>query len=162
MSSAIAIIGTTGTGKTTFVKDRLKNANKNSIYLYDVNNEYTEFYDYPFVSMDLFLEKAIKLKNAVIVFEEATIFFSNKSSNKEITELLVRKRHTKNTIFLIFHSLRSVPRNITDLVNHLIIFKTTDSEQVVKNKFSDDRITDVFNRVKDHKDKHFFEIFTSN
>ena len=41
--TAILVVGKTGSGKTTLVKSLLKKANKKSLFLYDVNNEYKEF-----------------------------------------------------------------------------------------------------------------------
>ncbi len=164
MSKAVAIIGTTGTGKTTFIKDRIKNVNKNALFLYDVNKEYTDIIISPYLTMDEFLQKSVKLNNACIVFEEATIFFSNKSNIAEIRELLVRKRHTNNTIFFVFHSFRDVPHSIISLINYMIIFKTQDSEKLVQTKFDDDRLTATFSHVIENakKDPHYKTVFITN
>jgi len=164
MGAAYIIVGTTGTGKTTFVKERLKKVKLNALYLYDVNREYTEFKNEPLPKFDNFLLKATSLKNAVMVFEEATIFFGNKSSSHEMTELLVRKRHTNNTIFLVFHSLRAIPRNIMELVNGVFLFYTVDSSSLVDQKFKNDKLNDVFEEVQKEygENKYYYGFLKTN
>lgn len=155
---AIICVGGTGKGKTTFVKSRLRKVNKNAIHLYDVNNEYTEFYKGKFTTFETFTEKAAKITNAVIVFEESTIFFSHTGSSQTIREILVRKRHTQNTIIFVFHSLRQIPRFIIDMCNYMVIFKTNDNAELVEKRFDNEVITSAYNRVKENKDDHFFEV----
>ena len=145
---SIIIVGTNGTGKTTYIKERLKNVNKSSLLLYDVNNEYGKIYDQPFVKMEEFLGQATKVNNHVIVFEEATIFFSNRSTDKEMRELLVRRRHTKNMLFLVFHSIRSVPRDIMDMSNYLVLKYTNDSPKFIERKFENEAIDEAVLKLK--------------
>lgn len=157
---AIIIVGMTGTGKTTLVKGRLKNANKNSILLYDVNNEYKEIIgEQKLLKFEDFADRTTKVSNAIIVYEESTIFLSNRGSNDQVRDVLVRKRHTNNTIFFVFHSLRAVPRNIFDLSNFLILLKTNDSEDLVESKFNRPDLTSLFSAIKNHKDKHYHKIY---
>lgn len=144
------IVGATGTGKTTFVKSLLKKVDPRNLYIYDVNNEYTEFYDSELENFGEFSKRATELKNAVIVFEEATIFLNNRSSNQELTNILVRKRHTNNTIFLCFHSLRSIPRNIYEISTHITIFKTSDNPELVLKKFEDERMYKAVQEVHEN------------
>jgi adenylate kinase family enzyme len=160
MAKAFIIVGGTGAGKTTFVKKSLDKVDKRSIMLYDINAEYKDYFEKPLLNIEDFAEKASHIENAVIVFEEATIFFSNRSSNDYVREILVRKRHTKNVIFLVFHSLRTIPRYIYDLCNYVVLFKTNDSRTLIDNKFTDDRLTQVFERVKKSKNPHYCEIFS--
>ena len=150
---SIIIVGTNGTGKTTYIKERLKNVNKSSLLLYDVNNEYSEFYDKPFVKMEEFLEEATKVNNSVIVFEEATIFFSNRSTIEEMRELLVRRRHTKNMLFLVFHSIRSVPRDIMDMSNYLVLKYSNDSPKFIERKFENEDIDNAVLELKETNKK---------
>jgi hypothetical protein len=142
-------IGGTGTGKTTYVKAQIKN--KSNVIVYDVNNEYREQYPYPFLKHGEFMSKIILVQNSVIVLEESTIFFSNRSYNEELTEMLVRKRHTGNYIFLCFHSLRAVPRYVWDLCNYLTLFPTNDNEAFVKTKIPNDEVYKAFRQVRENK-----------
>lgn len=129
---AFIVVGCTGSGKSTLIKSFIKNVNPAQLHVNDVNAEY--FPDRPYIPTNKFLEVAQRLEECVIVFEEATIFFSNRGNNLHMRELLVRKRHAKNLIFLVFHSVRSIPQYIYDLCNFVYIFRTNDSPELVKDK----------------------------
>jgi predicted AAA+ superfamily ATPase len=149
-AKCILVVGGTGTGKSEKIKAMLKNAHKDSLLIYDVNAEYTEFYNKPFVEdIEKFVSIAKQVYNSITVFEEATIFFSNKGgSDKHIKSILVRKRHTNNTVIFVFHSLRAIPRDIFDLSDIIILHKTEDIESVVSDKFENDHFTECFLRIK--------------
>lgn len=159
MSKAILVVGATGTGKTTYNKKCLGKVSPKSIHLYDVNNEYKDYYKKPFIPFTDFMNQAKNIENGVIVFEEATIFLNNRLCNQDLIDILVRKRHTNNTVFMVFHSLRNVPRYVYDLSNIVVLHKTNDSEKSVHSKFEDERLTEVFKQVNSHNDKHYNEIF---
>ncbi len=158
MSKCHIVVGATGTGKTTYVKDNLsKVPNKDSIIVYDVNNEYSEFYDYEFIDYKTFLKNLTTVKNSVVVLEESTIFLGVRGDIEDIRNILVRKRHTKNYIFLCFHSLRSVPRYIYDMADYITVFKTNDTEKRVSQTFEDDRLTDIVRECKESDNKHIYK-----
>ena len=169
MSICILNIGRPRTGKTTVTKNLLEKiceqGRMNDIIIYDVNDEYREFYNRPFVTYDEFIKKFERsknkpiIKNKIIVFEEATIFFSNRSEEQILKELLVTKRHTKNTIILNFHSIRSIPRYVCDLTNYIILFKTNDTEDIVKQKIDNPKFLEVFKEVNSNPDNHFNRTF---
>ena len=69
------------------------------------NTSFTE----SFPEMKDFLREATKKTGINILFEEATIFLSNTGKIEEVRNILVRKRHTQNNVFFVFHSLRSLP-----------------------------------------------------
>jgi uridine kinase len=174
---AFIIVANTGRGKTTLVKDLLrvfKNKGSN-IIVYDPNREYfPEFHNNTtFLDEDTFLKQITerhsnglhKINNSTIVFEEATIFFPNTKKSKGIRDLLVSKRHTKNNIIFVFHSLRTVPVEIIELVNFIILFKTDDREDIINSRFKfNPEILQLFNSVseKSENDFHYFEILSKN
>lgn len=147
MSKLYINIGATKTGKTFLTKKMLDRFNINNIHVYDVNNEYQEYYKKSFVKFDEFLNKVKTLTDSVIVFEEATIFFTHKNCNATITDLCVRKRHARNHIILNFHSLRKVPAYVYDFADYVILKKTNDLDSFVKSKF-DPKIYGAYQRVK--------------
>jgi DNA helicase HerA-like ATPase len=152
------IVGSTNTGKSTFLRTKLlKVTNKRSIIIYDVNNEHSDLYPYKFMDFEPFMLKLTKVSNAVIAIEEATIFFNNRSTSDELNKLLVEKRHSNNYIFLCFHSLRSVPRFVYDLCNYITIFKTNDSPSMIEQKFKDERINEMMVRIKASANPYYNE-----
>jgi ABC-type phosphate/phosphonate transport system ATPase subunit len=157
MSGGIIIVGATNTGKTTYIKKIIdKVPNKQALFIYDVNNEYQKYFPYPLVEIYDFMEKTQFMRKGIFVLEEATIYLNNRSSNEYLTQLMVRKRHTDNTIILVFHSMRSVPRYIYELSNYITIFKTNDSSEMTARELKDDRLEAIMNEVKDNPDPHFY------
>lgn len=165
---SFCIIADTGRGKSTYVKKLLRFFVSKGLkpFIYDVNNEYGEFQEtkeLPKVSD--FKNEATKKTNSVIVFEEATIFFSSNAKDEDLRYMLVRKRHTKNVIIFVFHSLRSVPVEILDLINFIILFKTSDRETLVKSKFREDtEILELFEQVKqgEKNNFHYHKVLSRN
>jgi hypothetical protein len=158
MSKAHIIVGATDTGKSYFVKSTLKKVpSYESLLIYDVNNEYSEFMEDPFEDFETFANNATKVERAIIVFEEATIFLNNRSCNRSLNEILVRKKHTKNFVFLVFHSVRSIPRYVYELSNYITIFKTNDSPDLSARELKDDRIKSIMESVRNNNDRHYHE-----
>jgi len=155
MSKCHIFVGATDTGKSHQIKQLLKKVNKDALFIYDVNNEYREFFPYPFVDFDRFIEAATRLKNAVLVVEEATIFLNNRSSNEFLREILVRKKHTNVFIILVFHSVRAIPRYIYELSNYITIFNTNDSPDMSAKELKDERIEKIMLEVRNNTDKKF-------
>lgn len=152
-------VGKRKTGKTTFSKKMLSLKPKNyPCVVYDVNNEYKEFYSEPFIDFLPFMDKIVDLKSHYILIEEATIFFNPRARVEEMINLLVRARHTQNIIQLNFHSWASVPGNIKDLVDYIHIFKTNDNEDKVRVKVDRDYIVNTW--VKVNRSKNPFEMKT--
>ena len=155
MSGIVSIcVGKRKTGKTTFSKKMLDLRPKNyPCIIYDVNNEYKDYYNEPFIDFLPFMDKIVNLKGHYILIEEATIFFNPRARVEEMINLLVRARHTKNIIQLNFHSWASVPGNIKDLVDYIHIFKTNDNEEKVKAKVDRSEIIETWKTVCKDKDQ---------
>lgn len=148
---AILIVGNTGRGKTSSALLALYKAieENRKIFVYDPNNDFKEFYNKPFTDEFTFLNSVKDVENSFLLFEEATIFFSNKGNDKILRSLLVRKRHQNNTIVLLFHSLRSIPIYIFELTNYLVLYKTADNEALILKKFEGfPEITEAYLKLK--------------
>ncbi len=150
------IVGNTGRGKSTVCDEIIKKgiAAKLSPVIYDPNGEWKKYTGAkPFVYFDEFIEKVITLKDKIILFEEATIYLSNRGNNKFLKQLVVQKRHYNNTIILNYHSLRSVPTYLLDFCNYLILFKTNDKPVFIEREFRGfDEIIDSFNYLNNLPD----------
>lgn len=151
---AYIIVGATGHGKSTFVKDMVSAVPDSRLYVYDVNREYFPDEEKELEDIGDFSQRLLPLKESVFIFEEATIFFSNRGSDKNIRNILVRKRHNRNNVFLIFHSIRSIPFYIYDLCNYVIVFHTNDEADLVADKHP--LLLDAYRKV--HNIKYEYEI----
>lgn len=122
-----------GGGKTYFTKDFIKRTKKNNI-VYDVNAEYTDvpgarlFYDF-----GDFMAGAEKATDSNIIFEDATGELGGKAE-KNIKRLIVAKRHRRNNLLFLFHSIQDVPPFLFRMSNFIVLFKTGDLIEAVEKK----------------------------
>jgi len=148
---AIVLVGEQGRGKSTEAQKIITEFGNKDLFVYDINNDYGKFKNNKIKglpNMEQFLNICESVKNSVIVFEESTIFFSNKGRSDIIVNLLVRNFHTKNVIVFLFHSVRSIPVEIMDFVQFIKFFHTNDRYTLISNKFKGDRdLINVFNDV---------------
>jgi len=154
-------IGKRGCGKTTISKQLLDERPKQMpCIIYDINNEYQEYYPEPFEDFEVFLLKisAEDIRKTYILIEEATIFFSTRSRFEEMMNVLVRARHTGNIIQLNFHSFSSVPKNIYHLLDYVIVFKTNDTLKDVTDRFDKPDVLQAYKNALASEDKHFYTV----
>lgn len=147
----ILVVGRKKTGKTTYVKERVKKLSSSlnfPVYVFDPNLHYAEFNQFgESKKIDNFLAFISSKKNSIIVLEEATIFFASNSKQEDLQSLMVRCRHQNNFLFLCFHSLRSLPTWCIDLADAIRISKTNDTLQVLKKFEGLQGIEDAFREV---------------
>lgn len=152
------VVGATDTGKSYYIKTLLKKVpNKQALLIYDIEGEYENFYPYKLEEFETFVNNAVKYENAVIVFEEASAFLSNRGDNMAVRKILVQKKHSNNYIILTFHSVRMIPRFIYELSNYITIFKTNDAPDMTAKELKDHRLEEIMKRVKEHKNPHYNE-----
>lgn len=155
---ATIFIGRRGCGKTTLSKKLLDSRpDSMPVMIYDVNNEYWNYYPEPFEDFDIFLKKISddRVRRHYILIEEATIFFNTQSNFYEMKNLLVRARHTGNIIQLNFHSFSSVPKGIYNLLDYVVVFKTNDNEKSVTDRFDHPGVLAAYQEAIQSKDKYF-------
>lgn len=156
---ASIMIGKRGCGKTTLSKKLLDERPKRMpVLIYDINNEYVNYYPEPFIPFQEFLTKISdeEIKRTYILIEEATIFFSTHSRFEEMMHVLVLARHSGNIIQLNFHSFGSVPKNIYTLLEYVTVFKTNDTEKNVTDRFDHPQVIQAYNDAKASSDEHFY------
>jgi hypothetical protein len=151
------IVGASGQGKTFFAKEKFIYGKKN-VLVFDINNEYFEDKRqtdpklilitapklpvdttqprsrYIGGDMDEFVTIATAKRNTNIVFDEASIFFNGRITEKELLKLILTRKHTHNNIILCFHSLEEVPRFMYRQSNFIVLFKTQDTEKAFTSK----------------------------
>ncbi len=160
------LVGATGSGKTYFTRQMLTSINPKSCLTFDVNNEWPEHNPYPIQNgrfwpdMDIYLEKAMKLSNSVLILEDATSFFAVQGRSDLLVKILVARRHTGNTSILLFHSFGDVPRYLFRKVTAaVVIFKTEDNENDVL-RLGKQKVFDAWKRVQMECEGHQF--FSTN
>jgi hypothetical protein len=128
--------------------------------VYDINNEYYDYYPQPFEDFDVFLTRLTgdEIKHHYIVVEEATIFFNTHSNFQDMKNVLVRARHTGNIIQLNFHSFSSIPKGIYNLLDYVIIFKTNDNEKSITDRFDNPAVLAAAKEAKESADPHFSKV----
>ncbi len=144
----IIIVGARGAGKTEMAKTLVRKYHQEARLIFDINNEYTELYNRPFIDFEDFAELTTRVTDAVILFDEAAIFINNKGSNKQIYKACGRARHTRNDLIFNFYSLRAVPRDLYDLASAVIIHKTGDDVDFVAKRFGDKKLTEAFKQIE--------------
>jgi hypothetical protein len=136
------IIGAKGQGKSTITKKMIEGKPQ---HIFDVNNEYTDLTEdweqsdkSRCIDMDIknfvFLCQEKHINNRYIVVEDATGFFRGNVSSSTI-QMLQGSRHQKNNYILLFHSIRSVPKQLFDFCNVVVLYKTNDVQEEVKKKY---------------------------
>jgi len=161
----IAIVGKKKAGKTTLTAALIKRFSRPSTYIYDINNEYTRKFnlknDYTGeINTDKFLQKVSQVKNSLIVFEEATSYFSSKGREAQLVDIISRSRHTNNVVILIFHSIADFPRYIYTFTDYIGLFKTNDFRSSLDQKLrKNEYFISIYDRVRYNTNQNYFEFF---
>lgn len=147
----IVIVGGMGEGKSTYIKQLIAQMPAKK-FIYDPNEEYEEFRNfYPGLMRvkDFGQYVNAKSRNSVNVFEEATAFLRHGAPDENIIELMTRKRHYRVINLFVFHALGAVPTYIFSYINYLVLFKTTDREDIIKNRYKENpAVLEAFYKAK--------------
>lgn len=148
------IVGGTGSGKSTFAREKFINPYRKTgqnIECFDVNAEHG--FDEPKEDFLEWLVRVKKSKNSLIFCEESTIFLNGYSgSDTHIKQLLVSKRHRSNNVLFIFHSFNALPNWLISFADYITIFETPDKLETVKKKFPDnEKVHAAFLKIKSGK-----------
>lgn len=147
----LVIVGGMGEGKSTYIKTMLARQNCKK-YIYDPNEEYQEFKNfYPGLMRvkDFGAYVNAKSRFAINVFEEATAFLRHGAPSEDVIELMTRKRHYRVINIFVFHSMGAVPTYIFSYINYLILFKTTDREDIIKSRYKENpQVLEAFYKAK--------------
>lgn len=162
----ILIIGMTGTGKSQFNEKTFLNGN-GPVMVYDVQDEYSNLKEDNSGKIarckvnptEIDINGFIKLSgirvNTNIIYEEATAFFQFRA-NGEMMKRLISKRHGNNNYIFIFHSIKRVPKDLFELTNYIVLFKTNDLITDVERKRPE--LIAPFKALKASRNKHDFKL----
>lgn len=153
---SLVLVGQQGSGKTTTIKNILKNYSKEKIFIFDPNNEYKDFNQ--ITNLDSLFFKLEKSKGCFFILEESTSVLLNTKKQKNIIDALVRIRHTQNSILFVFHSIRSIPVFIFDFVDYGFFFKTNDRPELIEKKYKGVFSLKDIEKIKNQQKFNFIKI----
>lgn len=179
------IIGTRGTGKTTFLKgdeklkiDGLVDAYidrdpKQKILIVDLFNN-PVWQDIPVISIEklrhwksgmyriysndesqLFSLLNKYVYNTVIIFEDSTKYVRH-PVERNLNRLLIDSKQKNLDVFFAFHYLQAVPPDLVRIADNMVLFKTNETfNSQLRNKYPHPDIERAFKEVNAAKDFHF-------
>lgn len=134
----IAVIGGMGSGKSTYIKNRLQTL-PGKRFIYDPNEEYQEPNQYRgrMIIKDFTRIVNERSRNAVNIFEEATAFFRHGATDANLIDLMTRKRHYRVINFFVFHNINAIPVYVFSYLDYIVLFKTNDRGDLIEKKYSE-------------------------
>lgn len=119
------ILGKKGHGKSTWIKNYIKNNFHEKFLIYDYNYEYNEFQKYDniefFENINDILSRGVEITNVNIIIEE---FHSlNHEDEDRISHIIRIMRHYNLQLFLISHRIYDMNPFIRNQIDYLIFFR---------------------------------------
>lgn len=146
------LIGATGTGKTSYVLEKIDKVKRAVIYDYQNNGDYSHIPIYEGKRLDKcrivrsenqtyqdfkdIVEKQFFDKGYLVVCEEASAMFKTNGKDLEFNDFLLSKRHRKVNFILNFHNARQVPPFIMDYCDFVTVKMTMGGVEHLKTKFN--------------------------
>ncbi len=160
----ILICGGTETGKSTLILEIIEKRRKteNNVIIHDPNRQ-TKYLQFAEINFDQFrnMKKGCyrinngefktffnitynHFKNGLVVSEDASTYLTP-YPDKEIYPNLIALRHKDHNVDLIFvaHALRRVPPYLIEQLNEIVLFKTGDSWEKIKDRFPDNKVEEI-------------------
>lgn len=142
------IVGAPGAGKTTLVKQIIKEQTKKVLILDVANKDFNEYEIIHDLEKLAFWEKGIKrvmptdfdmlldylfkyAYNVMIVLDDSTAYMPD-HIDLRLKNLLVMRRHRNLDFIFLYHGFNMVQPKIYQLSNYLTVFKTPEDENYVK------------------------------
>ena len=176
----LVILGTNGTGKTTFTKKLLINEiKKENSHALVVTPDDMEWNTLPFVHpkfpnrIEWYVgaRKIIyypglidnirdNFRNGLLIFDDCRAYFDS-SLESSLHALLIRRRQQMIDIIVCGHGFTEVPPKFFTFATHFVLFKTTDNIDRRKNVIQNfDQMKQAQQRVNRmaEKEPHYYEI----
>lgn len=171
----ILLIGTGGTGKSTYIHQLIKTEPRPKTIIYDIdaNPHYAE---YPIIRkedaprwkkgiarvIDVDYEEAYtylaKCKDTFLVLEDCTKYISDKKPPKWVCSLALSAKQKGNDTLFTFHSFVQCDGFFMRNCDWMVIFKTGEKIEHFSAKVPMfEKVATAFNRVKSHESKYYNE-----
>jgi len=171
------IVGGRGTGKTTYLKDKIQKASKlPKTVVIDTfpHPSYSEFQQIPGEKLRILkkgkkrvvgsnTEENIKLvdkylTNSLLVFEDCTKYIKSNLQDS-VRNLLIDSKQKNLDIILMYHSLGQVPPDIFRLSDFIVLFKTGEQWDNSWKKIPNaHKVKDAFIEVNKHSNKYYNKV----
>jgi hypothetical protein len=185
------VVGNRGTGKTTFLQGnsavkvpgiiptyQRRKPGQKVLILYNMDNPVWQQYPiispeqvsrwksgicrYIFSDINEAAEQLKNLKDTVLIFEDATSYIEHKLAGP-FKSLLLDSKQNNNDIFLVFHFLMAVPRDISRIADYLVVFKTNEVfDTKLINKFPNPLIKQKYEALKKVNNPYAYEALNIN
>lgn len=172
------LIGTNGTGKTTFIKRNFVEKSKRRVLIIDPRCKERAWHQYKRLDLEDLTQlrtfKGIRLAdanesyhialieenytNGVLVMDDFSFYIEN-NMPQSLRQLLIRRRQSGLDIFAMTHGFTDVPPKFVKYLTHFIVFKTLDSPRAHRDKIGNfDEFIKVVHTVNADPDPHAYRI----
>lgn len=162
------ILGTNGTGKSTFIKkliSKLDEQGERTLIITPDENEFTSLkewkledpkeFDFKGVRKHIFTDKKVfenignNYRRGALVLDDCKVYMpTNLESLPVFRDLLIRRRQKEVDVFVIAHSFNQIPPVLFSFVNKFVLFKTSGPSQDRKKHIDNyDLVEAAINRV---------------
>jgi len=172
----VAIVGTNGTGKTTFCRNIIESMKvpRKLVLTYHMSdwsqypiNELENTKDFTFkglqwhvpIDVPKSLDRLKLMYNTLIVFDDARNFFDDRTP-PDLHRIYISRRQRANHIIFIAHDLDDIPRKAYAFISEFILFRCSPASPDRLSKLMDrDAFDRAYARVmkKSENDRHYCE-----
>ncbi len=174
----IVIIGTNGTGKTTYLKKLATAAQKRGERVLVITThmeEWTEYPDLPHTAAAVqsftggarllyrdkaTLDLAAEFRGGLLIFDDCRTYL-NATTDPTLYKIMISRRQQMVDVFAVGHGFTNIPPAFFTYTTDIVLFRTTDNISTRKNVLRDfDKMRDAQARVnaKAAKHPHHYEI----
>jgi GTPase SAR1 family protein len=167
------IIGTNGTGKTTFLRELLESSPRRTLAVDPDGMEWDDYTTIPIERTGDLKDGAkarviapqgaefqylMDLVNANLILDDCR-YYVKPMIEGEIRKTLVRRRQRALDIFAVAHSFNEIPPTFWVFATHIVLFKTTDNlARKKENMPRFEQIKEIASAVNSSSDPHHYEI----
>lgn len=177
----IIVLGTNGTGKTTFLNSVLTELNEKTVVITPDDIEWRQYphndlqlpddFIYPGIKRHIFnpgskkekvkstLDVLEYFKRGQMVFDDCRAYLQSATDDR-IRQLIIRRRQRMVDVYAVGHGFNEVPPVFFTFATDIVLFRTVDNISRRKNCLKDfEKMEQAQKRVneKSLKDPHYFE-----
>jgi len=174
----LLIVGTNGTGKTTFCKQLIQNKIDTGQRALIVTNHIAEWLEVEHIDVrsnelktftgirkthmnKILFNELKRFYNGILVFDDSRRYINSRVENN-LEDLLISRRQQMIDIFAVAHSFSKIPKAFYSYASHLALFKTNETAKTRSDVIYDiDKVINLQQKVNiqyDKGNKFYYEI----